>query len=237
MADKLSAFRGFRKGPLWLYEYHDSIDSCVPNFTFNLRFSLRCRSTARLEIPLAQSLAAWRARKLVEPVAALFDVSRADAAEHELNIVLSRDFPGRQRDMELCAATVGVNVDETVRRAAELLAQSKRDIEREGLERSRLATEIRFLRDEVFCDPASARLYWIAKHNVLPDAAALGAIVTSVAQWSTQNQWVVIAQLIQRFLEPYPRQRIQDLMRLLEIHFRDNGRDDLAKEVARFLDR
>ncbi len=183
----------------------------------------------------AVALASRRARQIVEPVAERSSVLRSSATEQEMNYVLGRDFPRATEEVIYCSAHVAVSVADAVSRAAKLYEESEREMFRERLDRDRVRAELTFLRDDVFCDPATARLYWITKHGTLPMPDDFEEIMGSVSRWAPGNQWVVMAQCVQRFLEQFPRQNARDLVRMLERLFRENDRTDLAQELAKVL--
>ncbi|MFI7649746.1 hypothetical protein ACIBTZ_27235 [Micromonospora sp. NPDC049460] len=218
------------------FEFTDQADSTRKGFPFDVHVTLSCRSAAEMSRQQTVALAARRARQIVEPVAERFNVLRSSATEQEINYVLGRDFPGTTEQVIFGSAHVVVSVADAVQRAAELYEESVREISRERLDRDRVRAELTFLRDDVFCDPATARLYWITKHGNLPVPDDFHEIMRSVSQWAPGSEWVVIAQCIQKFLEQFPRQNARDLVRMLERLFRENDRTDLAQELARVLD-
>ncbi|RAO24147.1 hypothetical protein ONO23_06052 [Micromonospora noduli] len=225
-----------RFGDTWTFEFTDQADSKRKGFSFEIHVTLSCRSAAGVSRQQAVALAARRARQMIDPVAERFHVLRSSATEQEINYVLGRDFPGATEEMIFNSAHVAVSVVDAVSRAAELYEESVREMSRERLDRDRVRAELTFLRDDVFCDPATARLYWITKHGNLPVPGDFHEIMRSVGQWAPGSEWVVIAQCIQKFLEQFPRQNARDLVRMLERLFRENDRTDLAQELVRVLE-
>ncbi|MFC0101122.1 hypothetical protein ACFFKH_26860 [Micromonospora marina] len=218
------------------FEFTDQVESIRKTFPFSIHVTLSYRSAADVSRQQAVAMAACNARQIVEPVAERFNVLRPSAAEQEINYVLSRDFPRTTEQVIFCSAHVSVSVADAVSRAAELYEESVREISRERLDRDRVRAKLTFLRDDVFCDPATARLYWIIKHGNLPAPDDFSEIIRSVSQWAPGSEWVVIAQCIQKFLDQFPRQNARDLVRMLQRLFHENDRTDLAKELARVLD-
>lgn len=225
---------GIRRWASWTDDFEDHLPSSNPAFPFNVKFTMRYQSTKEVASSEALALASRRVRAITEPVASRSDVLRPSSTQHDMNHALNLWFVGNTPTIKFESALVTVRVDDLVSRVATSYAHSAREMLRENLERDRVRAELQFFRDEVFRDPATARLYWVAKHPDWSTPPDLQKIVGIVNQWSERNRWVIIAQVLQQFLEQYPERNALDLARLLERLTRESGRADLADMLAPF---
>ncbi|GLY07634.1 hypothetical protein Acsp01_80130 [Actinoplanes sp. NBRC 101535] len=92
-----------------------------------------------------------------------------------------------------------------------------------------------FLRNEALKDPAAARIFWLAEYQGIQDYSAskalLDDLVHQASLWTPDNRWVVVAQLLQKFVEQLSEPRRDRLVDQLAKIFIEYGQTALAEEI------
>jgi hypothetical protein len=175
--------------------------------------------------------AAW-ARSEVETVTRKWDVLHRSAAQHAVNEHLSGLLPRTVAGAMVGSAIAALSVSADDTRAAHELYQARREARLDELVRRQTAATLRFLREECFNNPASARLFLMinthARLGVFPNAEQADDIVAEVTRWHPDALWVQIATTLQATLMSLTPDQIDELLRVLSAALHSTGHPDEA---------
>jgi hypothetical protein len=217
-----------------IYEFSETLPSNHPNLHFDVRFTIEWSSAEPGSLP--PGILARQVRQWAEPPARGSDVLRCAAAEQDINQVLHGNLPLRFEEAIIHSAIVATAVDERTLSTAQSMQRSKQEFELDEIRRQRMRRQLAFLREEVYSDPATARIYWLLQNphhpNPLAQAVQLDDLVQQVSDWHSGKEWVSVAQLLHKFVEDLTKQERSDLLGLLRHVFQTHGKVDLAAQLA-----
>lgn len=216
---------------VWLDSFSDRV-SGQDGFSFDGEYHVAVRG-ADAGSPCRQRTACAIVRAIAEPTLARCDVLRPWAAEQDVSVHLSRSLPRRGAGVVVTAARILVKVDSETTAAATRLANARQQAKADAAERDRLRAAMSFLEKEVVRDPASVRLYLLAKKidrgADIPggDIKELESLAKEVRQWRSTNTWVATANILHDHFDRLPHREIQVLISTLRDSIRDHENLDL----------
>ncbi|MEV0082885.1 hypothetical protein [Saccharopolyspora sp. NPDC050642] len=131
--------------------------------------------------------------------------------------------------------TAALSVPPESHQAALDLQQQRREAQLDELARRQAAATMRFLRQECFDNPASARLFLMlnasSRLGVFPNADQAEDVVTEVNKWHPDTLWVQVARTLQTALASLTPGQTDELLRLLSVMLRTTGHPSQADEL------
>ncbi|GAB3453768.1 hypothetical protein [Actinophytocola sediminis] len=187
-------------------------------------------------VPPVLSRAGVWARLQVETVTEKWDVLHRQAAQHDLNDQLARHLPHTlDGGAVVAAATAVLSVTADDIRAGHELLHARREAHMDELARRQIAATLRFLREECFDNPASARLFLMLNTNtrlgVFPTAQQADDVVDEVTRWHPDTLWVQVAKTLQTALGALTPDRTDELLRVLSAALHSTGHPDQARTI------
>lgn len=186
-------------------------------------------------VPPAVSRAAMWARSQVEKVTQDWGVLHRHAAQHDLNDRLSRGVPHTVDGGVVGSLTAVLSVATDDTRAAHALQEARREAYLDELARRQTAANLRFLREECFDNPASARLFLMlnttSRLGVFPNAQQADDVVTEVTRWHSDSLWVQVAKTLQTALVSLTPEQADELLRVLSAVLSSTGHPDQARTL------
>lgn len=114
-----------------------------------------------------------------------------------------------------------------------MLQEARREAHLDELARRQAAANLRFLREECFDNPASARLFLMlnttSRLGVFPTAQEADEVVAEVTRWHADSLWVQVAKTLQTALESLTPDQTDELLRVLSAALSSTGHPDQAR--------
>ncbi|EWM12048.1 hypothetical protein KUTG_02352 [Kutzneria sp. 744] len=228
------------------YNWTDRVDSMDTHLAFTARVHLIVHPAVEHragggnddwpvgEPPVVSQAAVWT-RSLVGEATREWDVLHRHAAQHGVNERLSRHLPHTMDDAVVGSVTVALSVDEDDIRAAHELQRARREAQLDELACHQTATTLRFLREECFDNPGSARLFLMLNTNtrlgVFPSAQQADAVVDEVTRWHPDSLWVQVAKTLQAAFGSLTHNQTKELLRVLSAVLRGTGHPEQASDL------
>lgn len=184
--------------------------------------------------PAVSRAAVW-SRSQVEEVTRQWSVLHRHAAQHDLNDRLSQHLPHTLHGGVVTSMTAVLSVTTDDARAAHELQQTRREAHLDDLTRRQTAATLRFLREECFDNPASARLFLMlnttTRLGVFPTGQQADDIVAEVTRWHPDTLWVQVAKTLQTALGSLTSDQTDELLRVLSAALHSTGHPDQARTL------
>ncbi|WP_409497212.1 hypothetical protein [Amycolatopsis sp. cmx-11-12] len=228
------------------HSWHDRFTSSDEHIGFTARvhiivqtgdtFDAGWRNDEPLELRPGIDQAIAYVRSEVECLLKQWEVMKRSAAQHAVNHHLSSKLPHELDDGALTVAAVALSVADDDAHAAEEMRQARHEEHLDELARRRVAANMRFLRDECFDNPASARLFLMlnttTRLGVFPDAQQADAVIAEVNQWHPDSLWVQLAGILQPVVRSLSPSQADELVRILSAALRSTGHPEEADAVV-----
>ena len=230
------------------HAWQDRLKSRDQDVEFTARIYLTVQTDARAqqnennlgpqpsEDPAISEAAVW-VRSTASEITAKLSVLQRHGAQHELNVGLSGVVPQQLGEHRVTAVTIALAVSPDAHQAALDLEQARREAALDELARKQIAATMRFVRDECFRDPASARLFLMLNASprlgVFPNADQADLLIEEVIRWHPEALWVQIAKTLDSVVTGLPSTQIEELLRLLHWGAEQTGHKKEAGELER----
>ncbi|NUW36037.1 hypothetical protein HTZ77_32150 [Nonomuraea sp. SMC257] len=173
-------------------------------------------------------------RRIVEKTVRETSVLRLQDAEEKVEAVLRDRLPLRGEGVEVVRATVALTTDDETVRAAKRVQRLLHEQELDELARRQVKARADFLREVMFADPASARLYAMLDIPERIGGAREGMDVDEVVrrlnEWSPRSRWVVTAQILYDFVNGLSESGREDLLKIVASAIATLGTTEQADE-------
>ncbi|AHH97598.1 hypothetical protein [Kutzneria albida] len=242
----MTLWRRGRKPPPLEYNWTDRVNSVDAHLAFSAHIYLTVhpdpeRRTGEADaggavvVPPSVSQAAVWARSEVEEVTREWDVLHRHAAQHSVNERVGQHLPHTLYGAVVGSVTVALSVSEDDTRAAHALQQAHREAHLDEIARRQAAATLRFLREECFDNPASARLFLMLNTNtrlgVFPSAQQADEVVAEVTRWHPDSLWVQVAKTLHTVLGALTPGQTEELLRVLAAALHSTGHSEQAHNL------
>ncbi|MEV6610969.1 hypothetical protein [Kutzneria sp. NPDC051319] len=242
----MTRWRRGRQPPPLEYDWTDRVDSLDAHLAFSAHIYLIVRpgpvhrrgeagTDEPAVVPRLVSQAAVWARAEVEEATGKWGVLQRHAAQHSVNEQVARHLPYTMHGAVLSSVTVALSVGEDDTRAAHALQQARREAHLDELARRQTAATLRFLREECFDNPASARLFLMLNTNtrlgVFPSAEQADEIVAEVTRWHPDTLWVQVAKTLHTVFGSLTPDQTKELLRVLAAALHSTGHPEQARNL------
>lgn len=218
------------------YEFKDRLPSKDRHFEFTVQVSVEWSVAGPLPVEAPHLVAGGWVRGIAHAVAGRMSVLQVRTAEQGVDRAVAAELPSSVGVVRIHRARVALSVEDSTLQAGHRLEHERQEQALESLRQERLRSRMRFLRDEVLRDPASARIYWLLEHpnqtDSLTQPQALDELVREVNRWRPQDQWVTIAQLLHEFVKELPVSHRERLVATLRELLTFYSRGDLAARLS-----
>lgn len=242
----MTRWRRGRQPPPLEYDWTDRVNSLDAHLAFSAHIYLIVRpgpehrsaeagaGESATVPPLISHAAVW-ARSEVEKATCEWGVLQRHAAQHSVNERVARHLPHTMHGAVLSSLTVALSVSEDDTHAAHALQQARREAHLDEIARRQTSATLRFLREECFDNPASARLFLMLNTNtrlgVFPSAEQADAIVSEVTRWHPDTLWVQVAKTLHTVFGSLTPDQTEELLRVLAAALHSTGHPEQARNL------
>ena len=219
----------------WLEPFNDRVPGLY-GFAFEVDYHIEILATAgATSVEYDLCIAAVRA--MVEAVLADCDVLRPAVAQQDINLHVLRLMLRRELGVVIRQCQAVVRVDRDTSESARRHAKALMDAKAQEAGRDAVRAQMRFLEDEVLCNPAALRVYLLATEiiqNKPVTAKGLGeleALAEAVRKWSPNDKWVETAKILHAHFGSLPSREVSALLSTLRESIRDHENPVLLKRL------
>jgi hypothetical protein len=251
----MSLWRRRRSSAPIEHTWVDQLDSSDENLCFTARVHLTLQvprtpshtamtSSDQRPAPVEQTApppgvctAAHWIRQHLQAVALRWSVLQRHAAQHDLNATVAALLPHHNPDDDhiIVAATAILTVTPAEHHAALQLQHARHEAHLDDLARRQTTATMRFLQEECFTTPATARLFLLTtpspRLGVFPTAEHADAIMEEITRWRPESLWVRLAHTLHTTLHDLPKGQLDELLRMLAVVLRETGHRDSAADI------
>lgn len=202
--------------------FDDSFTAILPSqragFKFHTAVKYRWRTRRRLREEL-KPVVGKRIREVVSTVLRRHEVFNCEPARQDVEVEIGRHLPLRLGLAKLLEVRCKIWADPGSYEAATRLQAILRQAETDELLRQQAVARMKFIREQVLVDPASAQIYVLAASDgllsSLPTGEALNKLINDLGWYSQENQWLIVARMLHEFLKNLTPSQAGELLNAL----------------------